>query len=75
MLSDDTTEVELGGCLNELELEPGSTETVGSDKVELGEVRMEGEGDGEGSTATSDSVAVDITIATVVKADLLTILS
>ena len=66
MPSDDTTEVELGGCTNEPELELGSTERVGSDKVELGEGRMEG----EGSIATSDSVAVDVTV---VKADLLTI--
>ena len=71
MFSDDTTEVELGGCSNEPELELGSTVRVGSDEVELGEGRVEAEG--EGSIATSDSVAVDVTIVIVVKADLLTI--
>ena len=61
MLSDETTEVELGGCSNALESELDSKETVGSDKVALGDGRIEKKG--ESCVATSDSVGVDVTIA------------
>ena len=61
VLSDETKEVELGGCSNELESELGSKETVGSDKVALGDGRIEKKG--ESCVATSDSVGVDVTIA------------
>lgn len=63
------TEVEIGGCSNKIKVEVGSTERVGSDEVELGEVTIDSEGDG--SIATSDSVAVDVTTATVGEAELL----
>jgi hypothetical protein len=70
VLSDGMRSVEeVAGCSNEPDLELGSTDTDCSGKAELGEGRM----DGEGSTATRDSVAVEVTIATVVTDDLLTV--